>query len=262
MGFAKSSNPTRRSKSQMKKQKVQKAQLFRHQPKGFNEEPSFEQFESRPKIDSTPLTPKTENQKRYLAAMKSFVLTFGIGAAGTGKTYVAGAYAAQLLQSKQIEKLIITRPVVEAGESLGFLPGELEEKYEPYIVPFRQVLEERLGKSFVQYMIKTGKIEAVPLAFMRGRTFKNCMVIFDEAQNSTPVQMKMFLTRIGEECKVVINGDETQKDIPGLSGLTDAVNRCSWIPSVKTVRFSDADVVRSGIVRDVLKSYETAPAAI
>lgn len=206
-------------------------------------------------IKALPLVAKTENQKRYIAAIKSSILTFGIGPAGTGKTYIAGALAAEAFQDKQVERVIITRPAVDAGESLGFLPGELSEKYAPYIAPFQQVLEERLGKARVGYMMKSGTLEAQPLAYMRGRTFKDAFVILDEAQNVTPDQMKMFLTRIGENCTVVIDGDPTQQDIRGTSGLLDAVKRLSWIPSVRVVSFELADVVRSGLVGDVIQSY-------
>ena len=152
-------------------------------------------------------------------------------------------------------RVIVTRPAVEAGEQLGYLPGELEEKYEPYIRPFRDVMNERLGRGMVDYMMKCERIEAAPLAFLRGRTFKNAFVILDEAQNTTPLQMKLFLTRIGENCKIVVNGDESQCDIKGESGLTDAVKRLSWIPSVKVVRFGIEDVVRSGLVAEVLQAY-------
>jgi phosphate starvation-inducible PhoH-like protein len=203
-----------------------------------------------------PLAPKTDSQRRYMNAIKHFQLVFGTGPAGTGKTYIAGAIAAQLLSGKEIEKIVITRPAVDAGESLGFLPGELEEKYGVYIQPFRDVLDERLGKSFVDYLLRTGRIEGAPLAFMRGRTFKNAMVILDEGQNTTPTQMKLFLTRIGEGCTVVVNGDLAQKDIPGPSGLADALTRLSWIPKVKVVEFSRKDVVRSGLVQEIVESYE------
>ena len=203
-----------------------------------------------------PLSALNENQKRYIAAIKSSILTFGIGPAGTGKTYIAGALAAQAFESKSVERIIITRPAVEAGEHLGFLPGELDEKYAVYIDPFRSVLEERLGKGAVQYMLRHKSIEPQPLAYMRGRTFKNAFVILDEAQNVSPDQMKMFLTRIGHNCKVVVDGNLSQKDIRGVSGLDDACKRLAWIPSVRIVEFGIDDIVRSGIVADIVKSYE------
>lgn len=216
----------------------------------------FEEMPDRPvQRKAPPLEPKNEVQRRYLNAMKNFQVVVGLGPAGTGKTYIAGAYACDLLEKKLIEKIIITRPAVDAGESLGFLPGELEEKYEPYIAAFRDVLNERLGKSHVDYLIKTGRIEARPFAYMRGCTFKDAIVILDEAQNSTKEQMKLFLTRVGENCKVIIDGDEAQADIRD-SGLTDAINRIQHIPAVKIVRFSKHDVVRSGFVQEVVEAYE------
>lgn len=207
-------------------------------------------------IDRSAIEPMNESQKRYIAAIKSFTLTFATGPAGTGKTWICGALAAQALDSGEIDKIIITRPAVEAGESLGFLPGELEDKFDPFLQPFRDVLNERLGKSFVDYLIKTGRIEAAPLAYMRGRTFKNSYVILDEAQNTSPMQMKMFLTRIGYNCKVIVNGDMSQKDIRGDSGLDDAVARLAWIPTVKHVKFTKDDVVRSGLVGEIVKAYD------
>ena len=204
---------------------------------------------------STSIIPATDNQKRYLNAIKNFKLVFADGPAGTGKTFLCTSYAAQLLESKQIDKIIITRPAVEAGESLGFLPGELEEKFDPYLFPFKEILNEKLGKSFVQYLLKTGKIEAVPLAYMRGRTFRNAFVILDEAQNTTPTQMKMFLTRIGQDCKVVVNGDPAQSDIRVASGLEDAIARLSFIPAIKHIRFTMDDIVRSDLVGEIVRAY-------
>lgn len=216
------------------------------------------QFEEPTRVvprKAEPLQAQSEKQKRYINAIKSSKVTFGLGPAGTGKTYVAAAIACDMLMSGAVEKIIITRPAVDAGESLGFLPGELEEKYEPYIAAFRDVLNERLGKSYVEYLIKSGKIEGLPLAYMRGKTFKNCIVIFDEAQNATPTQMKLFLTRIGENCKVVIDGDASQADIPN-SGLMDAVDRVGFIPDIKVIRFDNRDIVRSGIVMEIIQAYE------
>ncbi|MDL2284423.1 PhoH family protein [Oxalobacter sp. OttesenSCG-928-P03] len=204
-----------------------------------------------------PLEPRNTKQRNYINAIKNFQVTFGIGPAGTGKTYIAGAIACDMLLSKSVEKIIITRPAVEAGEFLGFLPGELEEKYAPYLAAFYDVLHERLGKAQVEYMIKSGRIEAIPFAYMRGRTFKNCLVILDEAQNATAAQMKLFLTRIGDDCKVIIDGDASQTDIPN-SGLMDAIKRISYIPTVKVVEFSKSDVVRSSFVSEVITAYDNS----
>ena len=224
----------------------------------FSEAPQacFTEQPIKERIDRSPIEAKTPAQERYINAIKSFKLTFATGPAGTGKTWLCAAIAAQELEAKRIDRIIITRPAVEAGESLGFLPGELEEKFDPYLTPFREVLYERLGKAFTEYLIKAGRIEAAPLAYMRGRTFKDAFVILDEAQNTTPTQMKMFLTRIGVNAKVVVNGDTAQKDVHGQSGLEDAIARLSFIPSVKHVRFSVDDVVRSGLVQEIIAAYD------
>lgn len=211
----------------------------------------------QPRIVREPLKAKTDNQANYMKAINGYQVTFGIGPAGTGKTYIAAAMAAEAFLAKQIDRIIITRPVVEAAdEEMGFLPGELEEKYAPYLVPFLDVLNERLGRSAVEYMLKSGQLEAAPLAYMRGRTFNRCFMILDEAQNTTPGGMKMFLTRIGYDSSVVVNGDISQKDIPGPSGLTDAIDRLSFIPSIKVVKFTTKDIVRSGIVGEIANAYE------
>jgi phosphate starvation-inducible PhoH-like protein len=202
-----------------------------------------------------PLRGQNPAQERYIKAIYNSVLTFGVGPAGTGKTYIAGALAADAMLAGEVERIIITRPAVDAGESLGFLPGELNEKFEPYIQAFRQVLNERLGKSRVDYMLKAGHLEPQPLAYMRGLTFKNAFVIMDEAQNATPVQMKLFLTRIGDGARVVVNGDLEQKDITGPSGLEDAIKRVSFIPSVRVCKFGSKDIVRSGLVQEIVEAY-------
>lgn len=218
--------------------------------------------ESRPaspnKRATGPLHGKNEAQKIYMGAIRSATLTIATGPAGTGKTYVSAGLAAEALSSHRIEKIIITRPALEAGESLGFLPGELEEKFDPYLQPFKDVLYERLGKSHVDLLIKRGTIEAAPLGFMRGRTFRNAFVILDEAQNATKSQMKLFLTRIGEGCTVVVNGDINQSDLPpGASGLPDAVRRLQNVDAIKLVEFTKADIVRSGLVQTIVERYES-----
>ncbi len=220
----------------------------------------YEEHQQDPVVPKKlPIAAQNKAQSLYINAIRSALVTFASGPAGVGKTWLAGALAAEKLEAGVIEKIIITRPAVEAGEKLGYLPGEVEEKYAPYLAPFRDVLDERLGKSFVDYLIKRGKIEAAPLAYMRGRTFKNALVILDEAQNTTPTQMKMFLTRIGENCTVVVNGDLLQKDIPGKSGFEDAITRLSFISNVTHVKFDHNDVVRSGIVQEIVQAYEQGP---
>lgn len=204
-----------------------------------------------------PLQALTKAQGAYITAILENVITFGIGPAGTGKSYVVAGLAADMLREKKIDRILLTRPGVEAGEKFGFIPGELEEKYAPYIEPFRDIFNERLGRSQVDYLIKHKRICAMPLAFMRGRTFKNCWAILDEAQNTTPGQMKLFLTRIGDNCKVIIDGDIEQKDITTQSGLSDAVNKLKNTRKVGIVEFTVEDVVRSGIVKDILRAYST-----
>ena len=204
-----------------------------------------------------PIQALTKAQGAYITAILENVITFGIGPAGTGKSYVVAGLAADMLREKKIDRILLTRPGVEAGEKFGFIPGELEEKYAPYIEPFRDIFNERLGRSQVEYLIKHKRICAMPLAFMRGRTFKNCWAILDEAQNTTPSQMKLFLTRIGDNCKVIIDGDIEQKDITTQSGLSDAVNKLKNTRKVGIVEFTVEDVVRSGIVKDILRAYST-----
>ena len=204
-----------------------------------------------------PIQALTKAQGAYINAILDNVITFGIGPAGTGKSYVVAGLAADMLREKKIDRILLTRPGVEAGEKFGFIPGELEEKYAPYIEPFREIFNERLGRSQVDYLIKHKRICAMPIAFMRGRTFKNCWAILDEAQNTTPGQMKLFLTRIGDNCKVIIDGDIEQKDIPTQSGLSDAVSRLKHTRKVGIVEFTVEDVVRSGIVKDVIKAYSS-----
>ena len=208
---------------------------------------------AKPNIILKPLTPA---QRLYDKSLRNNIITFGTGPAGTGKTWYATMFFADLLKNGEIEKLIITRPAVEAGESLGFLPGELEEKFDPYFRPLRDALVESLGAGRLDYLIKAGTIEARPLGLLRGSTFKNCAVIFDESQNSTISQMKMFLTRIGEDCRVAVNGDTRQKDITGHSGLIDACRRVTRIEHVGHIAFTKDDVVRSGICQKIVSAYE------
>lgn len=206
--------------------------------------------------EAQPLKPLNSAQERYIKAIKANTLTFGIGPAGTGKSYIATAIAADLLRENKLDTLILTRPAVEAGEKLGFLPGELIEKYSVYLDPIIDILNERLGKTLTQYYIKHGRIVGKPLAFMRGTSFKNTFVILDEAQNLTKAQMLMFLTRIGVNSKIVIDGDPKQSDLTKSNGLVDAMERLDGkLDDCRFVYFDNADVVRSGIVQDILELY-------
>lgn len=203
------------------------------------------------------LQAKTPAQEKYINAIKRHCLTLGLGPAGTGKSYCAAALAAEALESGKIDRIILTRPAVEAGEQLGFLPGAVDEKFAVYIDAFRDILNERLGAGTVNYCVRHGRIVAAPLAFMRGKTFdESSYVILDEAQNTSVAQMKMFLTRIGEGCKVVINGDIKQSDIRGANGLADAVEKLAGLPNVYIHHFEYDDIVRSGLVKDIIDRYE------
>ncbi|MPS48565.1 PhoH family protein [Methylobacillus sp.] len=245
--MSRSNNSNNRSKKQRRNEVLQETELYERQ---YHTPPA--------KVRPKSIEAKTDKQQKYINSIRDKVITFGVGPAGTGKTYIAASIAADMLESKEIERIIITRPAVEAGESLGFLPGDESEKYAPYIAPFLDVLNERLGKGKVEYLLKTGKISAEPFAYMRGKTFKDAFVILDEAQNATKTQMKLFLTRIGENSRVVIDGDVEQADIRD-SGLADAVNRLSYIPSVGVVKFGDGDIVRSGIVAEIIQAYRQEP---
>jgi phosphate starvation-inducible protein PhoH and related proteins len=207
------------------------------------------------------LEPLTEAQRHYGTAIRSSRVTFGIGPAGTGKTWFAAALAAEALRNGEIERIVVTRPAIEAGEQLGFMPGELDEKFDPYFRPVRDALEERLGSGQLEYMLKIKIIEARPLAFLRGATLKHCWVIADEMQNSTPAQMKMFLTRIGENSRFIVNGDITQKDIEGPSGLADALRRLQGLRNVAFIRFHASDIVRDEMCQAIAERYEDREAS-
>ncbi|HET9441836.1 MAG TPA: PhoH family protein [Acidimicrobiales bacterium] len=205
--------------------------------------------------------PKTSGQKRYTDAIAVNVITFGIGPAGTGKSYLAVALAVQALQAKQVERIILTRPAVEAGERLGFLPGDLMAKVDPYLRPLYDALFDMLGTDAVPKLMEKGAIEIAPLAYMRGRTLNNSFIILDEAQNTTPEQMKMFLTRIGFGSKVVITGDVTQIDLEGgKSGLVNLEQVLTGIDGLSFVRLDARDVVRHRIVQDIVNAYDEARA--
>lgn len=207
-----------------------------------------------------PIEAKSEAQGHYILSITRNDVTFGTGPAGTGKTFVATTMACDALMAGEVDKVVVTRPVVEAEENMGFLPGEVADKFAPYFTPVREVLEERLGQGFVKYLIENGKIEIAPFAYMRGRTFKRSFIILDEAQNTTPKQMKLFLTRLGEGVVVVINGDSTQQDIRAArNGLDDAYQRFSRTTGFGAVEFEEADVRRSPLVQRIVKNYETHP---
>ena len=202
--------------------------------------------------------PRSATQAAYIQEMMKNELVFGLGPAGTGKTYLAVALAVSMMLEGKIDKIILSRPAVEAGENLGFLPGDLKETVDPYLRPLYDALYEMLPAEQVDKKIAIGEIEIAPLAFMRGRTLSNAFVILDEAQNTTPMQMKMFLTRLGENSRMVVNGDLSQVDLPRgtISGLRDALEILQGTPNISSVRFSAADVVRHGLVAKIVKAYE------
>lgn len=193
-------------------------------------------------------------QATYLEAIKTNDIVFGIGSAGTGKTFIAASYAAGELFHRRIQKIILTRPNVETGRGLGFLPGTLEEKYAPYLDPFSEIFSQCLGKGYYEYALKNRNIDPRPLGFMRGATFDSCIVLVDEAQNATKAELKMLLSRIGKNCKMIISGDTQQTDILD-SGLDDAVRRLEHIQGIEVVRFLDDDIVRSRMCKQIILAY-------
>lgn len=193
-------------------------------------------------------------QGEYLEAIKNNEVIFGVGSAGTGKTYVAASYAAGELFHRRINKIILTRPNVETGRGLGFLPGELEEKYAPYLDPFDQVFQRTLGKGFYEYALKNKDIEPKPLGFMRGASFENAIILVDEVQNMTKTEFKMLLSRIGKNCKVILSGDPDQTDIDD-SGLEDALYRLKGLEGIEIVNFLDSDIVRSKMCKQIILAY-------
>jgi phosphate starvation-inducible PhoH-like protein len=207
--------------------------------------------------------PKSLAQKEYIDAIRSSDMVFGIGPAGTGKTYLAMAMAVAALSKSEVDRIILTRPAVEAGEALGFLPGDLAEKVDPYLRPLYDALHDMMRFEKVSNLTDQGVIEVAPLAFMRGRTLNDSFIILDEAQNTTSEQMKMFLTRLGFNSKAVITGDITQIDLPvdKPSGLVEAKNIFQGIEGIKIVFFSKKDVVRHGLVQEIIKAYEDLDAS-
>ncbi|MFZ2102227.1 MAG: PhoH family protein, partial [Oricola sp.] len=201
---------------------------------------------------------RTPNQDAYIRALDRSELVFGIGPAGTGKTYLAVAHAAMLLERGAVERIILSRPAVEAGERLGFLPGDMKEKVDPYLRPLYDALYDMIPADKVERALAAGVIEIAPLAFMRGRTLVNAAVILDEAQNTTPMQMKMFLTRLGENSMMMVTGDPTQVDLPlgHKSGLVEALHVLRDVPGIVMVRFGEKDVVRHPLVGRIVAAYE------
>ena len=209
-------------------------------------------------IQGKAVKPKTLGQQKYVDAIKNKMITFGVGPAGTGKTYLAMAMAITAFKNDEVSRIILTRPAIEAGEKLGFLPGDLQSKVDPYLRPLYDALYEILGADAFMKNMEKGLIEVAPLAYMRGRTLDNAYIILDEAQNTTPAQMKMFLTRIGFGSKVVITGDSTQKDLPAgqTSGLDVAVSVVKNLEDISICRLTSRDVVRHPLVQRIVKAYE------
>lgn len=209
-------------------------------------------------VDGRSIRAKNYGQLQYIAAVKNHDMVFGVGPAGTGKTFLAVVLAVQALRSGQVKRIILTRPAVEAGENLGFLPGDLKEKVDPYLRPVYDALYAIYGVEHTTRLMERGVIEVAPLAYMRGRTLKDAFVILDEAQNTTIAQMKMFLTRLGFGSKMIINGDHTQIDLPrgAQSGLSDAMRKLSHVSRIGIVEFDEYDVVRHPVVSDIIRAYD------
>jgi len=217
-----------------------------------------------PQVVRTPrlvIRARGAHQHAYLASIRESDLTFGIGPAGTGKTYLAMAKAVQALQAKQVNRIILTRPAVEAGERLGFLPGDLREKVDPYLRPIYDALYDLMDSRIVERALQAGEIEIAPLAFMRGRTLTNAAIILDEAQNTTSMQMKMFLTRLGENSRMIITGDPSQVDLPNgqTSGLAEAAKLLDGVEGIAQVKFTADDVIRHELVARIVAAYEGLP---
>jgi phosphate starvation-inducible PhoH-like protein len=230
--------------------------LVRHARSGTPKPEGMAQIRTRRRI----VTARTPMQSAYLRALERFDLVFGIGPAGTGKTYLAVAFAAACLERGVVERIILSRPAVEAGERLGFLPGDMKEKVDPYLRPLYDALKDVLSPEKVEKDLASGIIEVAPLAFMRGRTLSHAFVILDEAQNTSSMQMKMFLTRLGEGSKMAITGDPSQIDLPRgqESGLGEAVRLLEGVKGIEPVRFTSADVVRRDLVARIVEAYDRA----
>ena len=220
---------------------------------------SFEEIQLRRRS----VRARTPAQDAYIRALKNYIMVFGMGPAGTGKTWLAVAYAVHLLERRMVDRIIITRPAVEAGERLGFLPGDMKDKVDPYLRPIYDALYDLMDRAAVERAFQGGEIEIAPLAFMRGRTLSNAAVILDEAQNATSMQMKMFLTRLGENSRMIITGDPSQTDLPGAqkSGLAEAVKLLEGVEGINVSRFRAEDVVRHELVGRIVAAYDQMEAA-
>ena len=243
---------------------VSRSELFKGMRNNRREKQDFEYCQSKARISHSGLVktigPKTRGQKEYFEAIKSHDIVFGIGPAGTGKTYLAMACAVEALKNGEVRRIILTRPAIEAGESLGFLPGDMYEKISPYLRPLYDALYDMMEAERIEKYLETGIIEVAPLAYMRGRTLNDAFIILDEAQNSTHEQLKMFLTRLGYDSKAVITGDITQSDLPGGKplGLLQAMETLKSVEGIKFINFSGEDVVRHELVQKIIEAYEKA----
>ena len=216
-----------------------------------------EYYQDQKQINIKPIYPIGKNQALYQRSFIENTITFGIGVTGTGKSFLAGDFCAQQLRDGKVDKIIFIRPLVEAGNSVGALPGEMDDKTAPFMKPFMKILYQRLGRQTVGKCIRNGKISAECLNYLRGDSFDDCIAVLDEAENVTPKQMEMFLTRLGENCKLIINGDIRQSDLYGPNGLKDVIDRFKFsrVPEVGIVEFTIDDIVRNGLIRAILLAY-------
>ena len=234
------------------------ASLNKDMIKDMKNQSSVQPLEEVIKTPKRSVVPRSKKQKEYVKALKTSPITMSLGPAGTGKTYLAVAVALSMLLEKKVERIILSRPAVEAGERLGFLPGDIKEKIDPYLRPLYDSLHDLFDYDKIQRKIESGEIEIAPLAFMRGRTLKNCFAILDEAQNATQIQIKMFLTRIGENSKLVVNGDPSQIDLPNKnqSGLVESQNILKGIKEISITNFDHNDVIRHPLVSKIVEAYK------
>jgi len=235
---------------------ISQGSLFDFDPKAAR--PIFDEINLRKRA----VRARTAAQDAYIRALKRHTMVFGIGPAGTGKTWLAVAHAVQLFERKEVDRIVLSRPAVEAGERLGFLPGDMREKVDPYLRPIYDALYDLMDQRIVERALQTGEIEIAPLAFMRGRTLSNAAVILDEAQNTTSMQMKMFLTRLGENSRMIVTGDPSQIDLPNgqISGLSEAARLLDGVEGIAQVRFSAQDVIRHELVARIVAAYDKADA--